>query len=106
MSRQKSSRNLIVDKVAKMTGYTKADVMKVVPAVFAALKELLSESEEVSIHDFGTFFVRNIKSRKGRNIWTGETLTIKESKYISFKSSKSLKKLLNPESLAVYDRKE
>ncbi|MFZ8825889.1 MAG: HU family DNA-binding protein [Candidatus Caldipriscus sp.] len=44
---------------------------------------------------FGTFMVRERKSRKGRNPKTGQTITIPETKVPVFKFSASLKGLVS-----------
>ena len=55
----------------------------------------MQNSNKVKIHNFGTFIVRNKKSRIGRNPKTKKEVMIDERKVISFKASKNVLKYLN-----------
>ena len=57
--------------------------------------EGLQISGKVKIHNFGTFSIKNKKSRIGRNPKTKEEVMIGERKVVSFKASKNVLKYLN-----------
>lgn len=87
----KYNRKDIISAVAKKTGYTKSDVAVVVSEVFNTIGEMFTETDELSISNFGTFTVRTINERTGRNPRTGEQILIPPTKAVSFKSSANLK---------------
>ena len=51
--------------------------------------------EDVSLVGFGTFKVSHRAEREGRNPATGESMTIKASNVVGFKSGKDLKEAVN-----------
>ena len=81
----------LVGQVAAKTGMTKKDVEKVVSAFFATVEESLKEGDKVQLVGFGTFEVRERKSRKGRNPQTGEEINIPAARVPAFKAGKALK---------------
>jgi DNA-binding protein HU-beta len=81
----------LVGQVAAKTGMTKKDVEKVVSAFFATVEESLKEGDKVQLVGFGTFEVRERKSRKGRNPQTGEEINIPATRVPAFKAGKVLK---------------
>lgn len=81
----------LVGQVAAKTGMTKKDVEKVVNAFFATVEGSLKEGSKVQLIGFGTFEVRERKSRKGRNPQTGEEINIPATIVPAFKAGKALK---------------
>lgn len=81
----------LVGQVAAKTGMTKKDVEKVVSAFFATVEGSLKEGDKVQLVGFGTFEVRERKSRKGRNPQTGEEINIPAARVPAFKAGKVLK---------------
>lgn len=81
----------LVGQVAAKTGMTKKDVEKVVSAFFATVEGSLKEGDKVQLVGFGTFEVRERKSRKGRNPQTGEEINIPATRVPAFKAGKALK---------------
>ena len=81
----------LIGQVAAKTGMTKKDVEKVVSAFFATVEESLKEGDKVQLVGFGTFEVRERKSRKGRNPQTGEEINIPATRVPAFKAGKVLK---------------
>ncbi len=85
----------LAEQLAADHGGTKADTKKLVDALFAAIGDALVKGEEVSINGFGKFKVKDSPAREGRNPATGETITIKASKKLSFSAAKAVKDKLN-----------
>lgn len=81
----------LVGSVADKTGMTKRDVEKIIGALLATVEETLKEGERVQLVGFGTFEVRDRKSRKGRNPQTGQEIDIPATKVPAFKAGKALK---------------
>jgi len=81
----------IVDVVAEKTGMTKKDAQDVLEATLEAITESLQRDERVQLTGFGTFETRQRKERKGKNLQTGETITIPATTVPAFKAGKALK---------------
>ena len=77
--------------VSTTTGLSKKDALSALDATLEAIKNALSSGDTVSILGFGTFSVKERPEREGRNPMTGEPMTIKASKSVSFKAGKGLK---------------
>ncbi|MFT3967769.1 MAG: HU family DNA-binding protein [Sphingobium sp.] len=87
--------NDLVENIAAAGGLTKVDAKKTVDAVFGAIGEAAVKGEEVSLPGFGKFKVKATPAREGRNPATGEAMTIKASKKLSFTPAKAIKDKLN-----------
>lgn len=74
---------------------TKAAAEDVMESLFHHLTFALKRSTRFSYPGFGTFVVKKMKERKGRNPKTGEEITIKSSRKVTFKPSADLKNRLN-----------
>ncbi len=85
----------IADSIHNEFGLPKKDCIEIVSDILDLIVEGLQNSGKVKIHNFGTFIVRNKKSRIGRNPKTKEEVMISERKVISFKASKNVLKHLN-----------
>ena len=85
----------LVNVVADATELTKKDVDAVVSATFKAISDALKAGDKVQLIGFGTFEVKTVAAREGRNPQTGETIAIPESKKPAFSASKVLKDQVN-----------
>lgn len=68
---------------------------KTVDATFDVMGEALAKGEQVNIHGFGNFSIRDRAGRTGRNPQTGEAIEIAPSKVAAFKPAKALKTAVN-----------
>lgn len=82
-------------RVADHGGLSKDAARKLVDAVFAAIADAAANGDEVSINGFGKFKVKDSPEREGRSPATGEAMTIKASKKLSFAPAKAMKDRLN-----------
>ena len=85
----------IAESIHNEFGLPKKDCIEFVGDIIDVIIEGLQYSGIVKIHNFGTFIIRNKKSRIGRNPRTKEEVMIGERKVISFKASKNILKYLN-----------
>jgi DNA-binding protein HU-beta len=81
----------LIDAVAHDTAQQKSTTDKVVRAALERIKATLSKGEEVNIVGFGRFEVQQRGERAGRNLRTGEALTIPPTKAVRFKVGKRLR---------------
>ena len=85
----------LVDAVAQKTGLKKKEAEAAVSAMTEAVIAALREGEKVQIVGFGTFEVKAVAEREGRNPKTGEAITIAAAKKPAFSASKVLKDEVN-----------
>ena len=85
----------IVNSLYMQIGYSKKISENLLEDVFELLLENLKKDKIVKIAKFGTFILREKKSRVGRNPKTKEKRIISQRNVILFKPSKELKKKVN-----------
>ena len=85
----------LVNVVANETGLAKKDVDAVVAATLKAITAALKEGDKVQLLGFGSFEVKEVAARVGRNPQTGETIEIPASKKPAFSAAKVLKNEVN-----------
>lgn len=85
----------LVNVVAAETELTKKDVEAVISAAVSAMTKALASGDKVQLIGFGTFEVKNVGEREGRNPKTGEAIKIPASKKAAFAASKALKDAVN-----------
>ena len=83
----------LVEQVAEAIGpgITKKDCALVVDGFLNAVKQALSDGENIEIRGFGTFKVRKRETRMARNPRTGEAVEVPSRSVPVFKPSKQLR---------------
>ena len=85
----------IVNSLYMQIGYSKKISENLLEDVFELILDNLKKHKMVKIAKFGTFILREKKSRIGRNPKTKEKKLISQRKVVLFKPSKELKKSIN-----------
>ena len=85
----------IVNSLYMQIGYSKKISENLLEDVFEIILENIKRHKIVKIAKFGTFILREKKSRIGRNPKTKEKKMISQRKVVLFKPSKELKKSIN-----------
>ncbi len=85
----------LINVVAAEAGLSKKDSEAAVNATLAAIANALKDGDKVQLIGFGTFEVKDVAAREGRNPKTGEVIKIDACKKASFSASKVLKDLVN-----------
>ncbi len=85
----------LVNVVAAEAELTKKQADAAVNAALDAIIAALKEGDKVQLIGFGTFEVKSVAEREGRNPQTGETIKIAASKKPAFTASKVLKDEVN-----------
>ncbi|AOR80870.1 HU family DNA-binding protein (plasmid) [Novosphingobium resinovorum] len=85
----------LADAIANDAGITKADARKIVDAVFVAIGDAAAKGDEISLNGFGKFKIKDTPEREGRNPATGEAMTIKAARKLTFAPAKAVKDKLN-----------
>ena len=76
---------------------TNKELEPFIDAVFLALEEALLEGNDVPVGTIGTFKVKDVAGRTGRNPKTGEPIEIKPTRKVSFTQSSTLKNTFKAE---------
>ena len=85
----------IVNSLYMQIGYSKKISENLFEDIFEIILDNLKRYKMVKIAKFGTFILREKKSRIGRNPKTKEKKLISQRKVVLFKPSKELKKKVN-----------
>lgn len=88
------TRKNLIDAIAASVGIKRAEADDIFNVVLQTIKETLSTGEEVKISNFGTFMVRQKRSRVGRNPKTKEEVLILPRRVVTFKASDQLRKTI------------
>lgn len=84
----------LIEAVATKAKLSKSGAEEAVNATLCAIEGTLKKGGEVRIAGFGSFVVKKRAARKGINPLTKKPITIKASKTVGFKASKTLKEAL------------
>lgn len=89
----------LVEQVADAIGpgITKKDCALVVDGLLNAIKNALAQHEHIEIRGFGTFKVRERKSRMARNPRTGDPVRVPSRMVPVFKPSKEMRNMVGEE---------
>ena len=95
----------LVEEVARVSELTKKHSEIIVNTVFDSIVDALRKDEKIELRGFGSFRIRQRRSRQGRNPKTGDKVDVPAKRIPYFKPGKELKELINnsvqpPESAA------
>jgi integration host factor subunit alpha len=85
----------LVGSIMAETGFSQKKAAEIVEALLGILKGALEAGEDVLVSGFGKFCVNQKQARRGRNPATGEQMTLRPRKVVTFKCSGRLKDSLN-----------
>ena len=88
------TKRMMAEQVSAATGLCVSECLIYIEDTLELIKQALERGETVKITNFGTFKILNKKEREGRNLKTGETVTIKSRKVVSFAPSPGLRSRL------------
>lgn len=90
-----TKKELIKELATKMEQSQKATEEIINCLLNEIISEKLEAGEEVNIHAFGKFYVKERGARVCRNPKTGEEVNVPAKKVVSFKPAKALADLVN-----------
>ena len=85
----------IINAIYMQIGFSKKISENLIEDVIQTIIEDLKKSKKLKISKFGTFSIRNKKSRIGRNPLTKEKKIISSRNVVLFRPSKEFKDLVN-----------
>ena len=95
MPRINLTKKNLINSVYMQIGFSKSISENLIDDFLTIIIENLKKEKKLKISKFGTFSVRNKKSRIGRNPLTKEQKTISQRDVVLFKASKEFKDLVN-----------
>ena len=85
----------LVNLVYMQLGFSKQISENLIEDFLSTIRKNIIEEKKLKISKFGTFSIRQKKSRIGRNPKTKETKMISSRQVVLFKPSKEFKELIN-----------
>jgi nucleoid DNA-binding protein len=82
------TKSELIKSIAHQTGLDPTDVKTCVEATLANIVLTLEAGNEVSIRNFGRFFLKHRKTKKARNMQTGETIEVPGRFVLGFQPAK------------------
>ena len=95
MARINLTKKDLVNSVYMQIGFSKSISENLIDDFLTTIIENLKSEKKLKLSKFGTFSIRNKKSRIGRNPLTKEQKTISQRNVVLFKASKEFKDLVN-----------
>ena len=90
------TKSELINKIAERNPHLfHRDIERIVTTIFDKITNSLSQGERVELRGFGSFSVKNRKSRVGRNPRTGEKVDVAGKTVPFFKTGKQLRDVLN-----------
>ena len=85
----------LVNSIYMQVGFSKQISENLIDEYFSLIVSNLENEKKLKLSKFGTFSIRQKKSRIGRNPKTKETKTISSRDVVLFKPSKEFKEFIN-----------
>lgn len=85
----------VTEEICKEVGLSRKDASDIFDTVLDKIVQDLVNGNEVKLSSFGTFSLRDKKTRIGRNPKTGVEAEISSRRVISFKPSQTMRKMIN-----------
>jgi integration host factor subunit beta len=81
----------LIEALKRKNGFTREKAERVIDLFFGEMTNALANGDRVEIRGFGSIFVKQYGSYKGRNPKTGESVTVKSKRLPFFRCGKELK---------------
>lgn len=85
----------IVDALYDLLGYPRKQCIEIVESLVEIIKANLTSGDDLLISGFGKFCVREKGARRGRNPMTGEDVTLRPRRVVTFRCSTKLRDRVN-----------
>jgi integration host factor subunit alpha len=95
MLRTNLTKKDLINSIYMQIGFSKKISDNLIDDFFQTLIENLINEKKIKLSKFGTFLIREKKSRVGRNPKTKEEKIISSRNVVLFKASKEFKELVN-----------
>ena len=95
MTRANLTKKDLINSIYMQIGFSKNISENLIDDFFSTILENLKIEKKLKLSKFGTFSIRQKKSRVGRNPKTKEEAAISDRNVVLFKASKEFKDLVN-----------
>ena len=95
MKRINLTKKDLINSIYMQIGFSKKISEALIEDFFKMIIKNLQKEKKIKISKFGTFLIRNKKSRVGRNPLTSEEKIISARNVVLFKPSKEFKEFIN-----------
>ncbi len=85
----------LINVVVAEANVSEKDAKSVVNATLSAIANALKEGDKIQLLGFGTFEVKGVKEKDGRNPKTGDTIKIEAHNKVHFTPAQALKDHIN-----------
>jgi len=97
MAKGPMTKKDIITALAQEAGITQPQAQAALESLIDACRQEVKAGQPFRLPGLGTFAMKQSKARQGVNPATGEKITIKASKRMTFKAGSQVNALLNPE---------
>ncbi len=85
----------LIAKIAEKADFKKADAERALDVVLETVTEVLTKEGKLTLTGFGTFEVRKMAARTGRNPRTGAAINVAAKRRVLFSAGAGLKGKVN-----------
>ena len=94
----------LANTLFEQLGLNKREAKEFVELFFETIRESLENGESVKLSGFGSFSVRDKRSRPGRNPKTGEDVPVTPRRVVTYKASQKVKDRIAKNNASTSDR--
>lgn len=69
------------------SGITQKDIQSSLEPILESILDALSNGDKVTLHEFGTFYIKDVPERPSRNPKSGEPIIVPAKRVVKFKSN-------------------
>ncbi|MCS5556330.1 MAG: integration host factor subunit alpha [Arenicellales bacterium] len=95
----------LANTLFEQLGLNKREAKEFVELFFETIRESLENGESVKLSGFGSFSVRDKRSRPGRNPKTGEDVPVTPRRVVTYKASQKVKDRIAKNNVSALDGK-
>lgn len=89
------TKSEIVNRLYRNDGWTRRRAAQLVESLLDEMKTVMKAGDDILVSGFGRFRILDKAERPGRNPYTGDKMTLRARRVITFKPSRVLKKDMN-----------
>lgn len=84
-------KNDFIKQLSAVSGLTKEQSSNAVEGMMRVMSDAFKTGDSITLRGFGTFDVKTMTGRKGRNIQKGEPINLPDARKVKFVPCKELK---------------
>jgi integration host factor subunit alpha len=90
-------KDTLAQEMCDRMGYPKTRAVEIIDSMIEIMKSTLESGEDVLISGFGKFYLRDKRTRRGRNPATGDEMMLPARRLVMFRASRTLRDAMNGE---------